>query len=558
MRQTLQSLPKTLDDTYDRILLNIKKEHSQEALSALTWLLFSNEPLRIEEIAEAIVIDVSATPSFDPNERLFDPESVLTVLSSLVSVTKTNEARFDPVSGNFDEEGTAGRIHLAHFSVKEYLTSTRVTSGPASRFHIEASTANQLILDSCLCYIDYSRSSMGTRSQLQKKLPLIKYACNNWPVHAKKCEGLMTEMTQQSIVKFLNSEENMNRWTFFFQPEENRPHQFYTIPLDDKFQIPEYRSSYLKYQIQDESRRNLTSPLYYAACVELNDIVDAMLVAGANANGQGRLYENALLMASLKGYSYIVRRLLKYGAYVNGRGETALQAACFGGHAEIVGQLIEAGADVNLRATYFSSLEAAADAINPNPQVVLQLLENDVMFDHKQPSGSRLMRWAAIEGHEAVVRLLLTKLVAELGSTTSYNWTLIGYDTSKEGNRSYRRKVSAPYEAVFHRHEGIVRLFLEGWDNLEEQDDENRTALYWACFQGSEGIVRMLLNKGADIHSVGPNGWTARYWATWRNDEVMLELLNMVCGPDHCSECASAEMKAIMDIQAIASYIPQS
>ena len=168
------------------------------------------------------------------------------------------------------------------------------------------------------------------------------------------------------------------------------------------------------------------------------------------------------------------------------------------------------------------------------------------------------MRWAAIEGHEAVVKLLLARLVTKLGSITSYDWTLQGYDVSKEGNRSYQRKMSAPYEAVFHQHEGVVRLLLEGWDNLEEQDDENRTALYWACFHNSTAIVRMLLDKGADIHAAGPHEWTARYWATWRNDEAILELLNTICNPDYCSECASAEMMAIMDIQTIDCYLPKS
>ena len=307
VRQTLQSLPKTLDETYDRILLNIKEENYHEALSALTWLLFSNEPLQIEEIAEAMVIDVSADPPFDPHERLFNPESVLTLLSSLVSVTRTGTTSFlDPENGIFDKvQGTVKTIHLAHFSVKEYLTSSRIKNGSASRFFIEASMANQMILHSCLCYIDHSRSSMGTRERLQNELPLLTYARNNWSLHARKSTGLMTDSTKQLLVKFLSSEENMGRWTFFFHPEEKRSrhHDAYTRPLRDKFQISKHRSSYYKYQLQEEFPSDLTSPLYYATCCELNKVVDAMLVAGADADGHGRLYENALIVASLKGYT---------------------------------------------------------------------------------------------------------------------------------------------------------------------------------------------------------------------------------------------------------------
>ena len=93
VRKTLKTLPATLDDTYERVLLNTSEEYYKEALAALTWLLFSKRPLWLDEIAEIMVINLSANPAFDPNQRLFDSESALTVLSSLITVTAKELAK---------------------------------------------------------------------------------------------------------------------------------------------------------------------------------------------------------------------------------------------------------------------------------------------------------------------------------------------------------------------------------------------------------------------------------------------------------------------------------
>ena len=62
LRKALQSLPKTLDDTYARILLNIDREDYQNALRILQWLAYSARPLQIEEITEVITVDIEGNP----------------------------------------------------------------------------------------------------------------------------------------------------------------------------------------------------------------------------------------------------------------------------------------------------------------------------------------------------------------------------------------------------------------------------------------------------------------------------------------------------------------
>ena len=87
VRKTLKNLPKTLDDTYDRILASIPDETLQIARSALMLLTHSIRPLTLQELAEAMVIDYEGQ-CFDPSEhRLTNYRCVLEICSSLVSVS---------------------------------------------------------------------------------------------------------------------------------------------------------------------------------------------------------------------------------------------------------------------------------------------------------------------------------------------------------------------------------------------------------------------------------------------------------------------------------------
>jgi hypothetical protein len=80
VRNALKSLPKTLDETYKRILSAINEEHRVIAVAALRWLCFSKRTLTIEELAEATVFSATVKT---PRE-----ESPLEIVLILVTVSK--------------------------------------------------------------------------------------------------------------------------------------------------------------------------------------------------------------------------------------------------------------------------------------------------------------------------------------------------------------------------------------------------------------------------------------------------------------------------------------
>jgi ankyrin repeat domain-containing protein 50 len=69
VKKVLKSLPKSLDDTYKRILKSIDEQHRQKAVVALQWISHACPLVTIEELAEAIIIDPAVDTPFDPSDR---------------------------------------------------------------------------------------------------------------------------------------------------------------------------------------------------------------------------------------------------------------------------------------------------------------------------------------------------------------------------------------------------------------------------------------------------------------------------------------------------------
>ncbi|KAJ4351397.1 uncharacterized protein N0V89_006739 [Didymosphaeria variabile] len=129
LHEALQVLPHDLSETYDRILRNIEDCDLEYVDRALKWLVGTERPLSLAELAEAIAIDPTKN-QLDDEEKLLDPHEILELCGSLVRVH-------------------GGKVVLAHFSVKEYLLSSRLTEQEpriakfaqheeSSRYHVTA------------------------------------------------------------------------------------------------------------------------------------------------------------------------------------------------------------------------------------------------------------------------------------------------------------------------------------------------------------------------------------------------------------------------------------
>jgi hypothetical protein len=67
----LHNLPRTLEDTYTRILQKVPSDNEREFRSILMLLAFSVRPMTIQEVAEATAVDLELQ-SFCADERFGD------------------------------------------------------------------------------------------------------------------------------------------------------------------------------------------------------------------------------------------------------------------------------------------------------------------------------------------------------------------------------------------------------------------------------------------------------------------------------------------------------
>jgi hypothetical protein len=157
-----KTLPKTLYETYDRILSNIHEDDRPDALRLLQWLAFALPPISLVEAVEVLATDLDADdgPLFDESCRLRNPQDILMICSSLVTISVPDvdvrdivwEVKIDQERARFAKSGV---LRLAHFSVQEYLISEHLRNSDAtlSCYHFDKIIADTFIAKTCLVYL---------------------------------------------------------------------------------------------------------------------------------------------------------------------------------------------------------------------------------------------------------------------------------------------------------------------------------------------------------------------------------------------------------------------
>jgi hypothetical protein len=147
VQHVLRELPKSLDETYERMLKGIGTANRRQAHRLLQCLTVATRPLRVEELAEILALDFDKAkdgiPALNTDWRWDDQQQcVLSTCSSLIVIV-------DGIDDNFS---SCRVVQFAHFSVKEFLTSDRVADPNAdiSHFHIGLEPAHTAMAQACL------------------------------------------------------------------------------------------------------------------------------------------------------------------------------------------------------------------------------------------------------------------------------------------------------------------------------------------------------------------------------------------------------------------------
>jgi hypothetical protein len=313
VRRALKELPKTLDATYARILCAIDTgEHAEEALKILTWLTYAERPMTAIEALQVTGIVIEDAHRFDEDEVLIDSNDVLRLCSSFVSIAT-------------DADSNVTYVRLAHFSVKEFLVSSRPC---IPRYRLTGQEPHDMLAKCCLVYLLRFRGDEWRNPDCESVFPLARYAAKYWTRHARASGMLSEEQKRLSVELFTQNTTSYIAWVRFFNVDR-----------------PRDSTPYIRRELH-----HMPTPLYIASREGIANAVIAILSAGADVNAEGGEYGTALQAAVVRGHKEVVQMLLEARADVNAKGGeygTALQVAVRKGYTEVVQILLKAGADVN-------------------------------------------------------------------------------------------------------------------------------------------------------------------------------------------------------------------
>lgn len=325
LKRDLDTLPKTLEDTYEQILLRINEDHRGSALKILQWLCFAARPVTIQEAAEVLAVDLDG-PCYDPELKPLDPRDILFLCSTLVTSATFSAADEPEILPTYDEYDfvydESQVIRLAHLSVKDYLLSGRIKSTKVSFFAVEPRLTNLLITQSCLVYL--LQPSFATdqfhKQHLMDRLnryPLYHYAAHFWPFHIEASgNNDIDDKTWRLLVQFFDTRNTRNGGNYVAWVLALTPGIKTALAIR-------------------------TQPLYYAASFGNTSLIRKLLSSDPsldiNATGS-RFDSTALQVAVYRNHPAAVKLLLECNAdpaKANKLGESCLFWAVLRRHGEV-------------------------------------------------------------------------------------------------------------------------------------------------------------------------------------------------------------------------------
>jgi hypothetical protein len=319
VRRFLDELPESLDETYERILREIKKPNRDHARRLLQCLVVAIRPLRVKELAEVLAVDfddAEGIPKLNPSWRWEDQEqALLSSCSSLITIVDTGDSRV---------------VQFSHFSVKEFLTSARLTtsSQDVSLYHIVLGPAHAILAQACLSIL-LRLDNVIEDDNVEEDFPLAGYAAKHWVRHAQF----------EDVVSRIKGLEDIL--------DLDKPYFEAWRRLHD---IDNYSSASVFFQFTPYPKSD-AKPLYYAALCGFQNVVEQLIVKHPqHVNAIGGWYMTPAV-AALEGRHFELAQVLhRSGSSVDPRGHamnSPLHSAVFYEDLDMIQVLLDYGVDVN-------------------------------------------------------------------------------------------------------------------------------------------------------------------------------------------------------------------
>ena len=439
-------MPESLDETYERILKEIKKPNRGLARRVLQCLVVATRPPRVAELAEVLAVDfddAEGIPKLKSDWQWEDQEQALLIAcSSLITFVEPGDAQASVndsalTPGNSDHNIVAGDsrvVQFSHFSVKEFLTSSRLATagGEVKNFYIDLVAAHVTLAQACLGVLLQIRD--GVDGHTPGNHPLALYAAKHWTTHAQFGEA-SSRLHKGMECLFDTNKPHFQLWRTVFD-------------IDAKLKND---ATFTEFAVG--RRKPPAGPLYYAALCGFHDLVERLI---------GKHPQDVNVDA---------------GCYVR-----PLVAALAGEHFQTADLLRRNGADLQVRG-HFGTNPLHSTARSGNLKVLRILIEYDpACVNARNEWGSTPLYWAS--GSESLNGSPVIRDLLEHGAD-------INVQNNVGRTPLHWASEDAPLE--------VVRLLLEHGADVDVKDNDGKTALQVAAEGGYDKIVELLREHGAKL-----------------------------------------------------------
>ena len=443
----LEELPESLDETYERVLREINKANRAHAHRLLQCLTVAIRPLRVAELAEVLAVDFGTTSSPRTSKlktgwRWEDQEqAVLSTCSSLIAVVNENGFQV---------------VQFSHFSVKEFLTSPRLSTSNAdvSRFVILLEPAHTIMARACLGTL-LQLDDISDEDGVEDQFPLARYAAEHGMTHAR-FEDVSSHIREAMQILFDRDKPYFSAWV-----------RIYDID-DEESAISKF--SYFIDKLLD------ATPLYYAALCGFHDLVEHLINKCAQeVNNPGGFCRSPLVAALSMEHFKVAELLYQHGAHVDVQGRyerTPLYGASYSRHLKIVQWLLRHGADPNLPDKSDNRAALHETAMFGDLVIAQSLIQHNADPNVRDDIGQIPLHFASREGKSNVARLLLEQGVDV--NTRNKNGSTPLHLASENGRLE------------------VARLLIDHGADRDAEDNKGRTPFQVALRYGRGDIAELL------------------------------------------------------------------
>ncbi|KAF3317189.1 hypothetical protein TWF173_000436 [Orbilia oligospora] len=448
-----------IDETFNLMYESIK--HNKDlAYKALSWLVASKLPLRMDDLLTALAIE-PGNLKIPKNDQLL-PSTVLDICVGFVIV---------------DEK--SGIARLTHQTVQEYLLRKRINAADALA-SLTRTCLNYLCFEKFAApgFWDSLEDEASVQLEKKKQIPFYLYAVQNWEAQLVECSE---ESTESDLIDFLNRRSSVlsycqaRRLIVRFELPDPR-YWYYCVGIDESPLRIASRVGHLgamRYFISqgidiDINHDGELRPIWEAVAFGRIEAVKLLVENGSSPHAAWREGKRPMHLAAALGHTTIVKYLLGVGCEVdvkNEAGYSALQEAGCRGHEETVHLLLDVGADWRLelndkKNAAFSALEFGW------PNIFSIFLKRGMNL--KEPLSGKVsnsgtpLHIVALHGYQETVKEIL-----ELDATDKFISL-----TDSEGNTALHNAIIGPGASL-----PIVKLLVEHGIDINKRNKEEMTAL---------------------------------------------------------------------------------